>query len=555
MFTCEYCSSSFKSSKSFKKHQDKALYCKNYRDVSFLCRKCDLVCNDIRVFNEHVEKCEGKKKPIVDESLTSKVLALEGKKDFLQHKCKDLELELGRLEKEGNKLRLELRMEKFKSNLFSQIVTAQTGMKIADFYEEKSDGIHIYNYENGTVPVIVHEYAKEHKDQVTSVKKKYNIIASKKKRGKTGKIYRSVRNRVELVEEKPEEMEEKIKKVEETFEEIVHENFDVSMKETVGELEQQFNELQQSRNYKKYLLNIKELRGKLLGKLELSKYIKMIKTHIKKLEEIFLKKKHDQHKRKNNISTALSPLDQRLVFYNRYYDTILEPDHIQLLKLSIKVNMSHNYPKRYVPFRHTDLYDKLYNYSIAVFPVRETIKRVLVNPFGFSNVAYLDLNKSKADDPHSFYTLEKVESNGIRCWKLECRLDDFSKNLAMHMKTYCIELFRKIYLDTFHDNHYREDYQSKAPIAQQDCEQLLMNILALSKSKTFCDLLRHLIVKHCTIKPTELDKFNLTTDDNLHKRQFARENDADEDLTATVKRLFDEISNEDAQQVWSERIS
>jgi len=370
-----------------------------------------------------------------------------------------------------------------------------------------------------------------------------------KKSPSNKKIYRSVRNRVELSEEKPEQIEEKIRVAEGNINALAQ-NFDVSVKGTTDEIEKQFAILLQSRTYKKSLFAIKECRGKLLGKLNLPAYIKMIERHISRLENTFTKKKHEKKKMLSNISQALSPLDQRLVFYGNYYDTTLEADHIQQLKLSLKVNMSYSCPKRYVPFNHTDLYDKLYNYSMAICPIKETLARALVNPFGFSNVVYLDLGKSTETDPYSFYSLEKIESDGRRCWKMECRLDDFSRNLATHMKTYCVELFRKIYSDVFHDNYYREDYHNKAPICHQDCEQLLMNILLLSKTKTFCELLQGLIIKNCTMHPTELDKFNLTGDDKLHKRQFAQEKDSEDDMTTTIKRLFDELSDDDAKQIW-----
>lgn len=493
-------------------------------------------------------------KPQADSSLSSQIIHLEEQKSFYEEKCEDLQQKLDKMTRELERERLLLEVEKIRSNLFLQLLNSQTDIKIEEIIEEKEDGIHVYDYKDTKIPIIVHEYLQGGKEK----NKKYTINCrekgrekGKEKRDKHEKIYRSVKNRVKLVEENPEEQEEKVKKVDETFDEIIHENFDVSLKEVYENIDKLFDDIQSSRMYKKYLLGIKNERMKLLGKMHLEEYTELIKTHTDRLESIFVSKKHDKKKKQSNITISLSALDQRLISHHRYYESMLEPEEIKLLKLSLKVNMS--YPKRYIPFTTEDMYNKIYNYSLAIFPVKEIVKRAIVNPYGFSNVVYLEVPKSSIDDPYSFYTLEKIKSDGTRCWKMECRLDHFSRDLAHNIRTYCIELFRKIYMDTFSDNLYREDYTSKAPITQQDCEQLLLNILLLTKLKNFCNLLRKMVVKHCTISPTEIDKFSLTGDDRLHKKQFIQEEDYSGDLTKTIKRLFDDISDEEARNIWEER--
>ena len=73
------------------------------------------------------------------------------------------------------------------------------------------------------------------------------------------------------------------------------------------------------------------------------------------------------------------------------------------------------------------------------------------------------------DDPYTFYTLEKIDSDGKRCWKMECRLYELCKVLSRNIREYCTTLFRKIYLDIYSDNVYREDYINTCPITDQDC--------------------------------------------------------------------------------------
>lgn len=479
-------------------------------------------------------------------NLSSQVLSLEEQRNNLKKKCKELETQLQARSETISKLKLTLQVERFKSHLFAQIIAQNTDIKIADIYQENDDGIQLSNFQGGNIPVIVHDFLQG------AESKHYAISAKKKTEKQPGKNFRTVKNRVELVEENPEVQEQKIKQVEEAIEGIVQENnLDVSFKETNETIESMFEEVVKNRVYKKFLVNIRDYRGKLLGKLDLPEYIKLIKTHISRLEAIFTKKKYDQKKIVTTVMSALSSLDQRLVSYGQYYNSAAETDDIQRLKVCLKVNME--YPKRYVPFVQTEMCSKICNYSLCLLTLREICKPILVNPFGFPNLVYLQLEKSTKEDPYSFYSLEKIDPDGKRCWKMECRLEEISKYISEQIRTYCITLFRKIYCDIFSDNIYREDYVEKAPAAQQDCEQLLINILGLSKPKAFCNVLRSIVSKYSTIQPSKMDKFNFTRDDPMVRKSFAQEEDSNKNLTTIIQRLFDEISIEDSEKVWQSR--
>jgi hypothetical protein len=484
-------------------------------------------------------------------SISSQVIFLEEENKSLLKKIQDLENVIQKRDDALYKLKLALQIERFKTHLFSQIISTNTEIKLGDIYKEEEDNIVLTNFPNGNIPVIVKDYLEENKQEN---KQEYNITVKKKTtQNLPGKNFRTVKNQVELTEEKPEEQEQKIRETEEAFEEIVQENnMDVSYKETTDSIEILFEDVVKNRIYKKFLINMKELRNKLLGKLNLNEYTNLIKTHVSRLEDIFTKKKYDMKKISSTVLLSLSALDQRLIYYNSYYNSELEPDDIQRLKICMKVNSDH--PTRYVPFSISDSVQKICNYSLCIYTLKDILKRVIVNPFGFSNVVYLQLEKSSSEDPYSFYILEKIETDGKRCWKMECRLDDFSKQLSEQIKNYSISMFRKIYFDMFNDNIYREDYTTKSPAAHQDCEQLLLNILTLSRPKTFCDTIRKIILKYSTIPPTKIDKFNFTRDDPIAKRNFFQEKDDNKELTAIIQRLFDNISPEIAEKNWQTRL-
>lgn len=473
-------------------------------------------------------------------NLSTMVSQLEEDRNQLFKRTQYLEKSVLKRNIKIKNLELELTMEKFKNHILSKIIETHTTLKLEDVFQQSEDGLHIYNYETGNIPVYVHDYL------VDSSPLSYNITSKKKP---TGKNFRTV-GQVEIIDEKPQEQEEKLKQVEEKLEEIVQQNkFDVPVKETTTIIDNIFKDISTNRIVKKYLIALKDTRNKLLGRYNIPEYTKLIQSHIKRLENIFLgKKSHDQRKNTEYISISLTPLEQRLVFYGEYYNSYLETDDIQRFKTTLEVHMEH--PRRYVPFLFSELCNSMHNYSVAISSVSEILYRVLVNPLEtFNNIVYLPLEKSTKDDPYSFYILESIDTKGQRNWKLQCRLDEFSKSLSGDLKTFCIDLFRKIYFDIFHDNLYRENYTEKFTITTQDCAQLLENITLLSKQKTFCNTLRDIIVEKCTIKPSQLDKFNFTCDDKLIKRTFAQENDDPEELSSTLKRLFDNISKEQIESL------
>ena len=111
-------------------------------------------------------------------------------------------------------------------------------------------------------------------------------------------------------------------------------------------------------------------------------------------------------------------------------------------------------------------------------------------------------------------------------------------------------MFKKIYRDIFKDNIYRPDYISKSLIAELDCEQLLQNIIELSKPNELCKNIRKIIVKKCSFIPTEIDGFDLKSDDRLQKNRL-NIIDKDEDTFNVFSQLFDGISLENIKHILS----
>ena len=65
-------------------------------------------------------------------------------------------------------------------------------------------------------------------------------------------------------------------------------------------------------------------------------------------------------------------------------------------------------------------------------------------------------------------------------------------------------------------------------------------------------MLRSLIVGNCTLEPAADDKFDHFGDDKLQKKNFAEEPDIPaKDLTYSIMRLFDNMTDEEAEKIWT----
>lgn len=474
-------------------------------------------------------------------TISEQIRKVELDRDDLQKKCTQLEKTIAEKNELINKLRTELRFDRFKIHILTQLFQTlkEEGLYLdpASIIEEKEGEVHVYNYEGGNIPVIVHDYLGEEN-------RVYAITGTKKPQ-----TFRGVKSKQSAHEETPEELEEKVRKADEQLEEMEKEHLDPSYKDTLTLIESCFEEISKNRVYKKAMETIRDNRSKLLSKVALDPYVKLLKGHIERLKGIFGAKKYESKKITESIEKTMTPLEQRLSQYGQYFNTSLSIDEQHKLKTALVIHA--DYPTRYIPFCLESIQQNFYNYGLAVFTLKETFKWVFVNPYGFHNLVYVPLEKSTADDPYSFYVLEKVDGTGKRFWKMECRLDDFSKILSSQLLVYTTQLFRRIYKDVFSDNIYRPDYTEKATICKEDLQQLLANIIALTQKKSLCTLLQSIVMKGCTLQPGNLDKFNFTGDDKIVKKQFSQDKDNLDDAYTAVKTLFDQITEDEIRNLFT----
>ena len=566
---CEKCGCIFKTTKYLSKHQKSAQYCSKYKDILFVCRKCNFNIKGIHNIEQHNIECDGTYiQPLETKLLETKLLESEDKVKLLEINIKNKELSL-------LDIQLRLQFEQMKNKIYINVIQTQTDIKVENIIQENNNEIHVFNFENGKIPVVVHEFATQHTEKYTIELPKTIVKKPRKKIKRSSKntkiedhllviepdniceeseekekpkkiVYRSVKEYETTTEQvMKNKLNENIVRVDEELNKIVYDNFDVSHKNISEELESLLDSISTSRKYTVSLTSIKRIRKKLLGKLTLNEYILLLNDHIKRIEKILLDKNYTQNKIKKTVAKSLTPLDMRLTHYHGYTNSNIEHDDIQQFGLALEVLVEHK--KQFIPYNKNTFIDNIKNYSLSLFELKDCIERCLVNRYKFHNVIYIHRSNSTNKDPFSFYTLASVGDR--RCWRMECRLDDFSQYFSDVISTYCITLFRKLYKDVFNDNIYRQDYIGKSQITEFDCEQLLHNIILLAQPITLCKLFQDIIKEKCTLTSTESDKFDLYGDDKLQQKKFASTKDTNEDTCQIMKRLFDGISEDDALDI------
>jgi hypothetical protein len=599
MFECNKCRIFYKTDKSLLKHQEKiGTNCHKYRDIIFVCRICNFNTQGVKNITNHLTTCTGviQTNPLSEITIAKQLV--EDQKKLLIIKIDQLELKFKSqeatilsdrvksksIEMQIINLQLCLQFEQMKNKIYSGIIQDQTNINLDNIIKESTDKIHVYNFTNGNIPISVHDFVEEKKIEQTYILKPPRKKKKKKKSIKytddnqfvvedddqdlsesdtkqvdvvdvvdvveTKKNYRTVKKHIEISNK---ELDNKLKidteKAEKEVKKIIYNNFDVSYKENTESIEKLFKSIENNRAYSASLLAIKQIRRKLLGKLNLHEYTQLLKDHVEKLTIIFKNKTYSGKKISQIIKKCLTPLDMRLITYKDYINTNIEIDDVNKFGLALDILVKH--PKQFVPYDKQFFYTNIKNYGVALFEIEDCVKRFIINRYNYNNVVYVPKKNSIRNDPYSFYTLETIKHK--RFWKMECRLEDFTQDFIDNIRPYCITLFRNIYRDIFHDNSYRSDYLSQAQIAEYDCEQLLLNIICLSKPIEMCKILQDIVKTNCILKSTELDKFNLYADDKLQQKRFSSANDSDKDICDIIKTIFDNISDDDATEVLNAR--
>lgn len=440
-----------------------------------------------------------------------------------------------------------LLIEQTKSMIFANMLEINTGVKTDELLIVQGGVINIYN---SKIPVIVHSQ---------------NIVDIPKIEKPKKQVFRTIKRKNEqkiplndtiIVEETDNETDESNtiytiinqKTLEFNNQKSIFQDGYVTIEAITNDIEKIFHSIKTCDVYSKLVPELIKIRSKIIGKYSIQKYVDILKSHVELLLDILVNiKRSTKSKIKKVIDSSLSPLESRIM--GNFNNSIISTDDIFMLQNIIHYNTE--YDTTFEKFDYTKLCNKMLNYGILPFSLRKTLERYLLNPYGYHNIIYIDLPKSKDDDPYSFYTLERIYE-GIRHWKMNCRLEYLSELLSTTLIQYLTKMFRDIYKSIYGDNNFRNYYEENHQILECECNQIIKNLIILSDMNTFRNLLCSIIKENATFNFDEKkDKFNLRTDDKCQKTRFKSEKKTDP--VEILKLLFDNASYKDIVLLYEEK--
>ena len=248
-------------------------------------------------------------------------------------------------------------------------------------------------------------------------------------------------------------------------------------------------------------------------------------------------KKLEPKKMSTLLSKILTSLEQRILFHQGFQNQNLSTDELKKFERCLKLSAKH--PKTYRTFSAEHMCEFFTNYSLAICNIEYMFEHYIVNPYGFKNIIFIQL-----ENDFAFYTLDKYDdTTKTRYWILDSRLEMMTLSLREVIRDYCIMLFRKIYKQCFGTNDFIETYNTKYNVLEFDCEQLLQNALKTIDFKILNKTFTELVKKHCIYSPSQNDKFDSTTDSEDQVRMFKRYSVSNDDVKAVVSSIFDNIKD------------
>lgn len=215
----------------------------------------------------------------VKNSLAGCVATLEDTNTKLQEKVDKLQDQLTQLVEFVGNIKAELKVERVKSHLFAELLRQHTEIKVDSLIKEREGELHVYNYPDGKVSVIVHDYLRNKKKQYTL-------------------------NQPTLEDE-----------------------------------ESCFAEVENSRSYNKAIKSLQKIRSE---KKTMDEYINTMENHKIRLNQLF-QNKYDHKKAEGLLGKSFNSLEQRLLRIGKYYNVGLETDDIMHYKQLLTGESFYNY--------------------------------------------------------------------------------------------------------------------------------------------------------------------------------------------------------------------
>lgn len=303
-----------------------------------------------------------------------------------------------------------------------------------------------------------------------------------------------------------------------------------------------------TRNYNLSLQKIRQMRNDTLqSTYSIDRYTSYVKAQLDEIRSIFIGKSWLEQKISSTIFPKfLTPLEYLLTLTPGLSKQVVDIEDIQKYIPSTLLQID-----RDGPFSHENFYKYFVNPSMCLWSLSNLIKRLISN-LPKSLIFYpFQIN----EDHYSFYYLFS-EIDGIKHWKMDCRLEKLTTELIQVIQNYCIHLFREIYQNCLRTNSYIPKYKSRFSVLEVQSEQLLQNLFLTTKFHTINKILRECVEQYATFNlnlETSQDVVDFKNDDVHQKLNFQDFSISDlKDYIDITKRLFDGIDDNEAAEFFKD---
>lgn len=303
--------------------------------------------------------------------------------------------------------------------------------------------------------------------------------------------------------------------------------------------------LKHTRNYNLSLQKVKQMRNNTIqSNLSIDNYISYVKSQLEEIKSIFIRKSWSEQKISLNIFPKfLTPLEYLFTLTPGLSKQVVDIEDIQKFIPSSLMQIECN-----GPFSHEHFYKFFVNPSICLWSLSNLIKRLISNS-SKTLVYYPFEMQTKAEDHYSFYYLFS-ETDSVKHWKMDCRLEKLTTELIQVIQNYCIYLFREIYQNCLKTNAYIPKYKSRFSVLEVQSEQLLQNLFLTTQFHTINKILREYVEEYATINLNLETTENIVDfkNDDIHQKLNFQDfsiSDSKEYIDMT-KRLFDGIDDDEA---------
>jgi len=283
------------------------------------------------------------------------------------------------------------------------------------------------------------------------------------------------------------------------------------------------------RTYIRVINKAKSLRTKSMGRFkDVDGYVELCQANRGIITTELTSKNLTPNKINAVVSRSFTPLELRLMQCGRYWETTITGDETAQLQLALK-----EWQPTYATY--SEICQELLNYGSVITNIRDNMTRVFTCDVQGAHSVVVYAPRDDESGSHEFYRRGRDGA-----WVMDCRLEELTTAIASNLIEYLVSMFRRLYMDIFGDNDYRDDYRGVCQLTECDCEQLLSNLFVCTDEYRFNQIVRGVVETSARYVMGSTDEINMRSDDQFQYKRFPIRDDSF--ISSITRRLFDKIT-------------